>query len=71
MSNIDNKDDEVISVNMSRKDYQILRDMIERERAYNWMKNSLRSFWLWAVIGGILSLLTFGDRIFNYLGAIR
>lgn len=67
----DYKDDEVITVNMPRKDYKILRDMIERERTYSWIKNYLRSLWVWAFAGGIVVMLTLGDRISGFLQGIK
>lgn len=63
----DNLEDEIITVNIPRKDYKILRDLIERERTYSWLKNYLRSLWLWGFIGGLLALSTFGDKILNMI----
>lgn len=62
---IDNTDDEIITVNIPRKDYKILREMIDRERTYSWVKNYLRSLWVWGFVGGLLALSTFSDKIFN------
>lgn len=48
-------EDEVIEVKIPRKDYKILRELIEERQAMNGMKVILaRVFW---VAGGLLSLL--------------
>lgn len=59
--------DEIIVVSIPRKDYEILRDMIERERALSWTKNQIRSFWVWALAAGVLGLWALGDRISGIL----
>lgn len=65
------KDDEVINVSMPRKDYKMLREMIERERTYSWLKNYLRSLWVWAFAGGVLVMIALGDRISEFLQGIK
>lgn len=62
-----NEDDTVITVRMSRKDYKILREIVERERAYSWIKNYIRSFWVWALAGGLLAVLALNDKISTML----
>ena len=48
-------EDEVIEVKLPRKDYKIMRELIEERQAMNGMKVILaRVFW---VAGGLLSLL--------------
>ncbi|PSH64646.1 hypothetical protein CU103_12235 [Phyllobacterium sophorae] len=59
----DNKQDEIIEVKIPRKDYETLRDMIEREQSYTYITAYLKSFWLWAVIGGILTVWSFWDKL--------
>lgn len=63
MPEYDNKDDEIIAVNLPRKDYKILREVIERERTYTWFKAYMRSWWVWALAGGVITVLTLGDKI--------
>lgn len=58
-----NKDDEIIEVKLPRKDYETLRDILARENAYTWFKSTMRSWWVWSVAGGILSIFMFFDTI--------
>lgn len=58
-----NKQDEVIDVRLPRKDYETLREVIERENAYTWFKSTMRSWWVWAIAGGAISLITLGDSL--------
>lgn len=60
---MDNRDDEIITVNIPRRDYRILRDMIERERTYSWFKNWVRTLWVWALAGGVLALIALNEKL--------
>jgi hypothetical protein len=48
-------DDEVIQISLPRKDYKVLRDIIEERQAMNGLKNwiTTRLFWL---ASGLLAL---------------
>lgn len=63
MTQEDYKADEVIDVRLPRKDYETLREMLERENAYTWFKSTARSWWVWTVAGGVITLITFWDSI--------
>lgn len=67
----DNTEDEIIIVHIPRKDYKILREMIERERSYSWLKNYLRSLWVWAFIGGLMTLFAFSDRLTQFIQGVK
>lgn len=60
---LDNKQDEIIDVRLPRKDYETLREVIERENAYTWFKTTIRSWWVWAIAGGLISIFTLSDVI--------
>lgn len=57
------KDDEIITVRLPRSEYETLRRVLKREGAYTWFVNSLKSTWVWVVAGGVLSVVSFWDRI--------
>lgn len=62
----DQTEDEVIEVKLPRKDYKIMRELIEERQAMNGMKVILaRVFW---VAGGLLTLLGLFE-IFKRIGA--
>lgn len=63
MSDDDFKDDELITIKLPRKDYEMLKTMIKREEASQWFINSLKHSWVWVVGGGILTLFLLWDRI--------
>lgn len=65
----DFKDDELINIKLPRKQYEMLKDIIAREEAYNWFTSALRSSWLWIVGGGILTLILLYDRL--HIGVIK
>lgn len=65
INDMDNKGDEIINIKMPRKDYIVLREMIERERTYSWIKSSVRSLWVWALAGGLLTVISLSDKIFG------
>lgn len=47
---------ELITVKLPRKDYEILKKVIEREIAYDWFVGSMKSLWVWGVAGGLLTI---------------
>lgn len=62
MSN-DYKKDELINVMLPRKDFETLQRILERETAYNWFVNKLKSYWVWAISGGVLTFWMLYDKI--------
>ena len=58
MTEADYKLDELIIVKLPRKDYLILKDVIKREEAYDWFQSGIKSWWIWVVAGGLLTLIT-------------
>lgn len=56
------KDDEVISVTLSRSDYITLREMIAKQKSLTWIGKYIRNIVLVAA-GGVLTLVAFGDTI--------
>lgn len=59
------RQDEIIEVKLPRRDYETLRTMLERERTYSNITNYLKSFWVWAVAGGILTIWALWDQLFK------
>lgn len=59
----DFKEDELINIKLPRKQYEILKIMIEREQAYDRLTSMLKSSWIWIVGGGMLTLVLLWDRI--------
>lgn len=65
------KDDEIIIVKLPRAQYEILRTVLKREEAYNWVGNTLRSSWVWVAAGGLLSVIALWDTIKNLLIGVK
>lgn len=67
---VEDQDDEVVVVTLSRKDYLIIKEMIEERRSLKWFGKWIRNF-LFIAAGGLLSLIALGDwakhilRVFN------
>ncbi len=59
----DYKDEELVTVKLPRKDYQILKEVLKREEVYGWVAVKIKSFWVWAVAGGILTVWALFDKI--------
>lgn len=60
--NDDFKNDELIEVKLSRDQYQVLKEMIKRDQAYDWLTKKLKSNWLFVVGGGALTLWALYDK---------
>lgn len=71
MEEDDYKQDEVINVKLPRSQYEILREVIRREEAYNYWANRLKSTWIFIAGGGILTLWLLWDRIHIVLTGIK
>ncbi len=58
----DYKEDELIDMKLSRADYKILKEVLRREEAYNWLTSTLKNYWIWTVAGGVIFFITLYDR---------
>lgn len=63
----DNKNDEIINVKLPRSQYDILREVIRREEAYNYWTARIKSSWVFVVGGGILTIFLLWDKIHDYV----
>lgn len=61
----DNKEDEVITFKLPRKEAEIIRQMIRERQAMNYIKGWVSTWWVWMVAGGILSVWALWDKIFH------
>lgn len=59
-------DDTRVVVTMTKKDYMILRGMIEERRSLNWLGKWMTNI-LFVAIGGFLGLVAFGDAIKQWI----
>jgi len=62
----DFEDDELIIVQLPRKDYELMRSMIEREKVWSWLGNAFRASAVWVIAGGLLSVILLWDRIHGF-----
>lgn len=62
-----NKNDELVEVRLPLKEYKALREILEREQAYSLLINKLRSWWVFAVAGGAITLMSFWDKFTGVL----
>jgi hypothetical protein len=59
---------EIIDVRLPRKDYQLLQQVLEREKTWSWIARWMKSGFLWTVVTVIMMLMTFWEqikRVFN------
>lgn len=54
--------DEIIVVRMPRRDYLIMRDMINRQKALNWVGRWFKHV-IFVAAGGIITVMLLWDRI--------
>ena len=59
-------DDEIINVTLSKADYEILRDIITKQKSLNWVGKYIRSV-LFVAASGILAAITCGDQVKHLL----
>lgn len=62
MDNSDYKDDEVIEVRLSRNDYNRLKEILARERAYSWFTSRIKTSWVFIVGGGLLTFILLYEK---------
>lgn len=61
--------DEIIVVTLPREDYEIMRDMINKQRSLNWFGKYARTV-LFVFAGGMITLFTFWDLIVTGVKAV-
>jgi hypothetical protein len=59
----DTNDDEIVNVQLPRKDYKVLRDILEREKTWSWIARWMKSGLLWAIVGSMIILMNFWEQI--------
>lgn len=71
-NNSDFKQDELIEIKLPRHDYEVLKTMIKRENAYNWLISAIRTNILWVIGGGALTFLVLYDKLHLFFnGAVK
>lgn len=65
MENDVNEQDILVTVKLPRKDYELMRKMIEREEAFTWLSSMIRASLIWVIAGGVLSVFLLWDQIHN------
>lgn len=56
-------EDEFITVRLSEEDHEVLKEIIKEREAYNYLTSKLKSFWIWAVVSGAISMFILWDHI--------
>ena len=64
----DFKDDELIDVQLPRSQYKILKEVIQREEAYNWFYRMIVTNWIFIVAGGVLTVLLLFEKLQSFIG---
>ena len=64
----DFKDDELIDVQLPRSQYKILKEVIQREEAYNWCYRMIVTNWIFIVAGGVLTVLLLFEKLQSFIG---
>lgn len=68
----DNRDDEIINVQLPRSEYKVMREIIQERETYNNLVLKLKTNWIWFIAGGLLTLFALWDRFHEFLiGAIK
>jgi hypothetical protein len=57
------KDDEIITVKLPRKDYEIMRKLIRERETMDNVTAAIKSFWIWGLAGSILTVWALWDKI--------
>jgi len=60
-----NDDDEIIDVRMPKRDYEIMRDMINKQKALNWVGKWFKQVGFVAA-GGIVTVFVMWDSIKSF-----
>jgi len=56
-------EDEFITVELPKEDYEVLKEIIKEREAYNYLTSKLKSLWIWAVVSGAISIFILWDHI--------
>jgi len=64
----DFKDDELVDVQLPRSQYKILKEVIQREEAYNWFYRMIVTNWIFIVAGGVLTVLLLFEKLQSFIG---
>lgn len=56
-------EDEIINVRLPRKDYELMRKMIQREHVFSWLERTFKASAIWVIAGGILSVILLWDKL--------
>lgn len=68
----DNADDEIITVQLPRSEYKVMRELIKERETYNNLVHKLKTNWIWFIAGGILTLWALWDKFSAAItGAIK
>ena len=59
----DNKFDEIITVHLPRKDYDVMRQMIRERETMNNITAVLKNTWVWVVVTGAVAVFTLWDAL--------
>ena len=55
-------EDEIVTVTLPRKDYLVLREMIEQRNSLNWIGKYFTNV-LFVLAGGVLTWIAFGEQV--------
>ena len=68
----DNTDDELITVQLPRSEYRVMRQIIKERETYDNFRIKLQSNWIWFIAGGILTVWALWDKFSAAItGAIK
>ena len=62
-------DDELVIVTLTRADYNVLRDIVNRQKSLNWVGRYVKNV-LFVAAGGIITLLVFGEQVKKLLSSL-
>lgn len=68
MSEDDFKDDELITIKLPRKQYEMLKSILEREEAMSWLQSRVKAWWIWTAAGGLIAVWTLWDKFHEKVG---
>lgn len=60
-----NKEDEIITLKLPRKEAELVRQMIRERQAMNYFKGWLTTWWVWIVAGGVLTCWALWEKLFK------
>jgi len=66
----DNTDDELITVQLPRSEYRVMRQIIKERETYDNFRIKLQSNWIWFVAGGLLTLFALWEKFHSLIAGI-